>query len=52
MTFALARQMRQEGARRMHHAPEIDVDQPFHLRLLDLVEATTLRGNPFEVRGP
>ena len=23
----------------MHHAPEIDVDQPLHLRLVDLVEA-------------
>ena len=34
----LARKMRQEGARRMHHAPEIDVHQPVHLRLVDFVE--------------
>src|SRR4029077_1905933 len=33
-------EMRQEGARRMHHTPEIDVDQPFHLRLFDLVEVS------------
>ena len=33
------RKMRQEGARAVDHAPEIDVDQPFHLRLVDLVEA-------------
>ena len=32
------RKMRQERARAVHHAPEIDVDQPFHLRLVDLVE--------------
>src|SRR6478736_4823814 len=36
--LALARKLRQERARRMHHAPEIDVDQPLHLRLVDLVE--------------
>ena len=30
--------MRQERAGRMHHAPEIDVHQPVHLRLVDLVE--------------
>jgi hypothetical protein len=30
--------MRQERARAMHHAPKIDVHQPFHLRLIDLVE--------------
>ena len=39
MRLALLRQMRQEGAGAVHHAPEIDVDQPFHLRLVDLVEA-------------
>ena len=38
MGFALARQMRQERARGVHHAPEIDLHQPVHLRLLDLVE--------------
>ena len=38
MGFALPRQMRQERARPMHHAPEIDVHQPVHLRLVDLVE--------------
>ena len=32
------RQMRQERARPVHHAPEIDVHQPVHLRLVDLVE--------------
>src|ERR1700722_10313086 len=37
------RQMRQEGAGAMHHAPEIDVDQPFHLRLLDFVELAEQR---------
>jgi hypothetical protein len=31
-------QMRQEGARAVHHAPEIDVEQPVHLRLVDLLE--------------
>ena len=38
MRLALFRQMRQERARAVHHAPEIDVDQPLHLRLVDLVE--------------
>ena len=27
----------------MNHAPEIDVDQPFHLRLIDFVEAAEQR---------
>ena len=30
--------MRQERARAMHHAPEIDVHQPVHLRLIDLAK--------------
>ena len=34
----LSRQMRQEGARGAHHAPEIDVHQPVHLALVDLDE--------------
>ena len=38
MRLAPLRKMRQEGARAVHHAPEIDVDQPLHLRLVDLVE--------------
>ena len=37
------RQMRQERAGRAHHAPEIDVDQPFHLRLVDLGELAEQR---------
>jgi hypothetical protein len=36
--FGLARQMRQEGAGAMDHAPEVDVEQPVHLRLVDLTE--------------
>ena len=35
--------MRQEGAGRMHHAPEIDVHQPVHLRLIDLGEVAEQR---------
>jgi len=31
-------QMWQEGARAAHYAPEIDVEQPVHLRLVDLLE--------------
>ena len=31
-------QVRQEGAGAVHHAPEIDVEQPVHLRLVDLLE--------------
>ena len=38
MGLALASKMRQECAGRVHHAPEIDVHQPVHLRLVDLVE--------------
>ena len=38
MRLALLRKMRQERAGAVHHAPEIDVDQPLHLRLVDLVE--------------
>ena len=30
--------MRQERPGAVHHAPEIDVHQPVHLRLVDLVE--------------
>ena len=37
------RQMRQEGAGAVHHAPEIDVEQPVHLRLVDLVELAEQR---------
>ncbi|KAH2812614.1 hypothetical protein KXV85_005058, partial [Aspergillus fumigatus] len=33
MRLGLRLQMRQEGARAVHHAPEIDVEQPLHLRL-------------------
>jgi len=36
--LALARQMRQERPRRMHHTPEIYVHHPVHLRLVDFVE--------------
>lgn len=38
MCLAQRLQMRQEGARAVHHAPEIDVEQPVHLRLVDLLE--------------
>jgi hypothetical protein len=38
MGFRSGRKMRQERARRMHDAPEIDVHQPVHLRLVDLAE--------------
>ena len=37
------RKMRQERAGAAHHAPEIDVEQPFHLRLVDLVEVAEQR---------
>ena len=43
MGFALARKMRQERARAVHHAPEIDVHEPVHLRLVDLVEVADQR---------
>ena len=36
-------EMRQKGARRMHRAPEIDIEQPLHLRLVDLVKLTEQR---------
>src|SRR3954447_15503072 len=38
MRLALLCEMRQERAGAVHHAPEIDVDQPLHLRLIDFVE--------------
>ena len=43
MGLALPGEMRQEGARGMHHAPEIDVEQPVHLRLVDLAELAEQR---------
>ena len=46
LTICAARllgEMRQEGAGAVHHAPEIDVEQPFHLRLVDLVELAEQR---------
>jgi hypothetical protein len=36
-------EVRQQGTRRMHRAPEIDVEQPFHLRLVDLVKQAEQR---------
>src|SRR5690348_15872442 len=35
--------MRQESAGRMNHAPEIDIEQPLHLSLLDLVKLAEQR---------
>ena len=43
MGFALPGEMRQEGARGMHHAPEIDVEQPVHLRLVNLAKLAEQR---------
>ena len=43
MWASLAGKLRQERARRVHHAPEIDVHQPVHLRLVDLVELAEQR---------
>ncbi len=43
MGFALAGQMRQERPGPVHHAPEIDVHQPVHLRLVDFVELADQR---------
>ena len=36
-------QIRQECVRAMHDAPEIDVDQPVHLRLVDLAKLAEQR---------
>jgi hypothetical protein len=41
--LAPAREMRQERARAMHLAPEVDVHQPVHLRLVDFVELAEQR---------
>jgi hypothetical protein len=43
MRLAPQRKLRQERAGAVHHAPEIDVDQPLHLRLVDLVERAEQR---------
>ena len=39
----LGSEMRQESARCMHRAPEIDVEQPLHLGLVDLVKLAEQR---------